>query len=289
MNIILSMRASNPFDRTGLTRVGHVTRGRIPGPTADFPDPGSVRKLNDVRQAWELARARYLDKAIRDYTSDDFGPVVEGAIDPLLLSVGIVGGTEAVGASSGGAVVALGLGLGAMPVATTGSRLGRDFGRALLDWLGLGALSEHVAGHLDAVGAILERGIRTAWHSGASFVATHAAAHDMADAFGIFFGLILQALVAATSRAPDGPSSEAATIPLATILQSTRPAELGGNLEDYLLRNAARLAETKQGRGGREEPRRPPLTRRMPPGPQTPRADRPVLTAPFQSRVLGVS
>jgi hypothetical protein len=246
MSFIPSMRASNPFDRAGVTRVGHVTRGRIPGPTAGCPDPGSLRKLNDVRQAWELSRACYIDKAIRDYTSEDFSQTVQGAIDPLLLSLGLVGGTEAVGASSGGAAVALGLGLGSMPVATTGNRLGRDFGRGLLEWLGLGALTDRIVGHLDAVGATLERGIRTAWHSGGSFTATHAAAHDMADAFGIFFGLIQRTLVAATSRTPAGPSGEAAPVPTETALQSTRPAELGGRLEDYIRRNSARLAETDE-------------------------------------------
>jgi hypothetical protein len=256
MNFIPSMRAANPFDRAGVTRVGHVTRGRIPGPTAGYPDPGSLRKLNDVRQTWELSRACYLDKAIQDYAGDDFWQAVQGAIDPLLLTVGLVGGTEAVGASFGGSAVALGLGLGSMPVATTGSRLGRDFGRGLLGWLGLGALTERVVGHLDAVGATLERGIRTAWYSGGSFMATHAAAHDMADAFGIFFGLIQRALVAATSPAPDGPStqSEAAPVPPATILQSTRPAELGRDLEDYLHRNAARLAETPKTSEGAKSP-----------------------------------
>src|SRR5262249_54654430 len=155
--------------------------------------------LNDVRQAWELSRACYLDRAIRDYSGDEFWKAVQVAIDPLLMAVGLVGGTGEVGASAGGAIVALGLGVGSMPVAPTGSRLGRDFGRGLLDWLGLGAPSEHVAGRLEVVGAILERGIRTAWHSGGSFMAMHAAAHDMADAFGNFFGLLRKALVAATS------------------------------------------------------------------------------------------
>ena len=247
MSFIPSMRAANPFDRAGVTRVGQVTRGRTPGPTAGCPDPGSIRKLDDVRQAWELARACYLDRAIREYTSDDFWQAVQGAIDPLLQSVGIVGGTEAVGASFGGSVAALGLGLGATP-ATTGSRLGRDFGRGLLDRMGLGALSGHAAGRLEAVGATLERGVRTAWHSGGSFTATHAAAHDMADAFGLFFGLTHRALVAAIRRTPDGPSSQSEAVPtaVAAILRSTRPAELGGNLEVYLRRNSARLAATSK-------------------------------------------
>jgi hypothetical protein len=254
MSFIPSMRASNPFDRAGVTRVGHVTRGRIPGPTAACPDPGSLRKLNDVRQAWELSRACYLDRAIRDDSDDEFWKAVQVAIDPLLMAVGLVGGTGAVGASTGGAVVALGLGVGSMPVAATGPRLGREFARGLLDRLGLGALSEHVARHLDAVGATLERGIRTAWHSGGSFTATHAAAHDMADAFGIFFGLILRALVAAASGTPAGSPVEAAPIPLEAILRSARPKELGDKLEDYLRRNAARLAASSGAGDGVKSP-----------------------------------
>jgi hypothetical protein len=254
MSFIPSMRASNPFDRAGVTRVGHVTRGRIPGPTAECPDPGSLRKLDDVREAWALARACYLDRAIQEYAGDDFWRAVRGAVDPLLISIGIVGGTKPVGASFGGAVVALGLGVGSMPVAPTGSLLGRDFGRGLLEWMGLGALSEHVAGRLEAVGATLERGVRTAWHSGGSFTATHAAAHDMADAFGILFGLVLDALVAATPLPPGGPPSQAGPAPPATILRSTRPAELGALLEDYLRRVPTRPTATPHSTGRVKSP-----------------------------------
>jgi hypothetical protein len=241
MSFIPAMRASNPFDRAGVMRTGHVTRGRIPGPTAACPDLGSLRKLDYVRQAWELSRACYLDRAIRDYAGDEFWQAVQVAIDPLLMAVGLVGGTEPVGASAGGAVVALGLGVGSMPVAMTGPRLGRDFGRGLLDWLGVGAHSEHVAGRLEAVGATLERGIRTAWNSGGSFTAMHAAAHDMADAFGIFFGLLLKALVAATSQ-------------VEPVHLSTRPPELGDKLEAYLRINPALPVETPTTGGAVKDP-----------------------------------
>ena len=248
MSMIPSARTSNPLDRAGVLRVDYPARGRLPGPTREVSDPGASRKLTYIHQAWALARTRYVARAIRRSTNAEFQQVIHGASDALLLRFGHVGGTAAFGRATGGSVAGFGLGVEALTDAMAGARLGSSLGMGLLDWLGLGFLVGGVANHLDVFGTTLARGTRTAWNSGGTPQSIDSAACEIADAFGIFFGLLLRAIVADMAKTPLN-KDRAASGP-ETKWSNTRLDALSDDLMGYLLRDGARLYEVHGNEAG---------------------------------------
>jgi hypothetical protein len=67
------------------------------------------------------------------------------------------------------------------------------------------------------------------------------AARDIADAFGIFFGVLLRAIAADMARESAG--QDMAVAGLATKWSKSRLNGLSDDLTGYLLRNGARLSE----------------------------------------------
>jgi hypothetical protein len=241
MSMIPSMRTTNPLDRRGALLVGTSARARYPGPTGPWSEPGCARKAADVERAWNLARARDLDRAIRNATSDEFHRAVQGAIDPLVLAVGGAGWVPAGGPTSVGIVAAPGPRAGVLPGAQSDHPLNVGFAMGLLSWLGLSQLARHLGGRLEVVDATLGRGLRTAWDSGGETTAVDAAAHEIADAFGLFFVHVLHAIVAEIVGQPAGLSDEFKVRRVAARLRPTRLGASADDLGTFLVRNHARL------------------------------------------------
>ena len=244
MSSIPSMRTTNPLDRRGVLLVGPAARARYPGPTGPWPEPGCARKATDVQRAWDLARQRDLDRAVRHATSDEFHRVIRGAIDPLVLAAGGAGWVPAGGPTAGVMVGAPGPGAGALPGAPTDHPLNVGFAMGLLSWLGLAQLARHLGGRLEAVDATLGRGIRTAWDSGGEPTALDAAAQEIADSFGLFFAHLLLAIVAEMAGEPAELSDQLKASRVAARLGETRLGAFGDGLEGFLGRNHAQLLAT---------------------------------------------
>jgi hypothetical protein len=244
MSMIPSTRTTNPLDRRGALLVGTSARARYPGPTGPWSEPGCARKAADVQRAWDLARERHLDRAVRDATSDEFHRAVQPAIDPLILAAGGAGWVSAAGPTSVVMVGAPGPRAGALPGAPTDHPLNVGFAMGLLSWLGLAHLARHLGGRLEFVDATLGRGIRTAWDSGGSTPVLDAAAHDIAEAFGLFFAHMLHALVAEVAGQPAGLSDEGKAGLVAGRLRETRLGAFADDLGTFLVRNHARLLAT---------------------------------------------
>jgi hypothetical protein len=244
MSMIPSTRTTNPLDRRGALLVGPSARARYPGPTGPWSEPGGARKAADVERAWDLARARDLERAIRNATSDEFHRAVQGAIEPLVLAAGGAGWVPAGGPTSVGMVGAPGPRAGVLPGAPTDHPLNIGFAMGLLSWLGVAHLARHLGGRLEVVDATLGRGLRTAWDSGGEATAIDAAAHDIADAFGLFFAHVLHALVAEMAGQPAGLSDDLKAGRVAAQLRHTRLGAFGEGLDVLLVRNHARLLAT---------------------------------------------
>ena len=111
----------------------------------------------------------------------------------------------------------------------------------LLSWLGVAHLARHLGGRLEVVDATLGRGIRTACDSGGETTAIDAAAHDIADAFGLFFAHVLHGLVAEIVGQPAGLVDELKVGRVAARLRETRLGAFADDLGTFLIRNHARL------------------------------------------------
>src|SRR5262245_50436704 len=155
-----------------------------------------ARRVGDVAAAWDLARNRYAGPAIISRVGQDFYAITEGLLVGLLLALGVLITTTAVGALVGGGVGALAGGVGAAPGAVAGAKVGLIVGNWILTWLGVAFLMVYVAEHLGEMGDKFKAGILQAWNSRGSPAAIAAAGRQMADGVGIFFSLLLQALVA---------------------------------------------------------------------------------------------
>src|SRR5262249_40430081 len=153
-------------------------------------------------RAWDLARQRDLDRVVRQATSNEFHRAVRAAINPLVLAAA---GAGWVPADSPTAVVLLGAPgprAGVLPEAPIEPPLNVGFAMGLRSWLGLAQPARHMGGRLAVVDATLARAIRTAWDSGGSPPALHAAAQEISVAFGLFFAHVLHALVAEVAGQP---------------------------------------------------------------------------------------
>jgi hypothetical protein len=244
MSTIPCTRTTNPLDLRGALLVGPAARSRYPGPTGPWSEPGCARKAADVQRAWDLARQRHLDRAVRRATSDEFHRAVQRVIDPLVLAAGGAGWVPADGPTAVVMLGAPGPRAAVLPGAPTDHPLNIGFAMGLLSWLGLAHLARHLGGRLDVVDATLGRGIRTAWDSGGDTTAIDAAAHDIADAFGLFFAHVLHAIVAEIVGQPAGLSNELMAGRVAARLRETRLDAFADDLGTFLIRNHARLLAT---------------------------------------------
>lgn len=196
-----------------------------------------ARRVGYVADAWTLARTRHAGPAIVRQVGADFYAVVEGLLTGLLMAVGVLLTTTALGALIGGGVGALAGGVGAVPGAAAGAKIGLIVGNWILVWLGVGFLMVYLAEHVGAMGEKFKAGILGAWESRGSPAALDAAARQLADGIGLFFSLLLQALVAyLTHQAGQGKAAAALQTLRESVLFKRCP-----RLQAWLIENYPRL------------------------------------------------
>jgi hypothetical protein len=148
-----------------------------------------------VRRAWDLSD-RYVVAATIQSAGCDFAGIIRGLVPSMILAIGAVMTTTALGATIGAGLGALGGGVGAAPGAVAGGNVGLTVGLAILDWFGLAFLAIYIGSGLSDIGRDFQHGIQTAWTSGGAQPQIDAAARQMADGVGRFSSLLLQAVFA---------------------------------------------------------------------------------------------
>jgi hypothetical protein len=190
-----------------------------------------------VHLAWERARSRgYIRQAISQHTREDFAQLIEGLVSGLLMAAGLVAGSMVVFSAFGAAVGFFFGGVGAGPGAVAGGRLGFLIAMEILEWLGLAFVVQYVASRLGGVNAAFSHGARTAFDSCGDPSQIDMAAHQMADAIGLLFSLILQGIVAylakEVGRASRGKMGK---------LSGSKLFKLVPALEEWLIKNFSKL------------------------------------------------
>jgi hypothetical protein len=146
-----------------------------------------LQRTGYVLSAWEVAKIRYAGPAIVAHTEQDFYDLIQGAVPMLLAAFGVVLTTTLVGAGVG----SLFGGVGAVP----GAAAGFAVGMALLEAVGLVFLAVYLKDRIGDIAAALYAGARLAWKSCGDTASVDAAARQMAEAVGLFFAALLQALL----------------------------------------------------------------------------------------------
>jgi DNA/RNA non-specific endonuclease len=230
------------FEQRSVVPSDRYLLGRLPGSECVSRDAGVLVRAGYVSQAWDISQVKYAANAIVRHTSQDFHEILSGLLDGLLLSIKIVGGTTAAGALIGGGVGVFVFGAGAAPGAAIGARLGFALGTAILEWLGLGFLMVYIASHIGQVGSKMQSGATTAWNSCGAPDSIDRAARDFGDAIGIFFSLILQAIVADLAKEMGGAAKGRISEALAK-LRDTKLFKKSPAIEEYLVKNYDQLKE----------------------------------------------
>jgi len=228
---------SNPvFEQRSVVPSNRNLLGRLPGPECSTRDASLLVRAGYVNDAWEIAKTKYAADAIVRHTSQDFHEILSGLLVGLLLSIKIVGGATAAGALIGGGIGAIFGGVGAAPGAAVGARLGFALGMAILEWLGLGFLMVYIASHLGEVGSKMQSGASLAWNSCGNRGNIDHAAQEFAEALGIFFSLVLQAIVAYLAKEMGGAAKGRISEALAK-LRETNLFKKAPKVEEYLVKN----------------------------------------------------
>ena len=171
---------------------GTAIRGRTQVPGLTTCNANLLDQSGYVINAWRLAQDRYITQAIVDQTSRDFRDAIDSIIPGLLAAVGALLVTTGVGAAVG----AIGGGVGAAPGAAAGFAIGLE----ILNWLGLGFLIAYVGTRINEVNRGFQKAIKLAWNSCGDYAHLDLAARQFAQAIGLIFSLLMQALVAFVAK-----------------------------------------------------------------------------------------
>lgn len=171
----------------------------IPGPSAC--DASATSRIQDVAKSWQIAAGNYVLPEIARQTSKEFLEVISALLPSLLLSLGVVATTTALGAIAGGIV---GAGAGAVPGAVAGFSLGLT----ILEFLGIGFLAVYLTTRLGEVDSKFRSGLELAWKACGNPVALDTAAREFAGAIGLFFSTLMQGVVAFAAKEGFGAASE---------------------------------------------------------------------------------
>jgi hypothetical protein len=195
------------------------------------------RRVRYVEEAWSRLIASYAREAIARQVGEDAWVVFEGAIEGILLAIGGIVLSVAIGAMLGGGAGALAGGVGAVPGALAGAELGLAIGNAILAWVGLGFLAAFVGSHLSEMGAKFGSGISMAWNSEGDRLTIDAAARTLAEGCGIFVSLLIQALVVFLTKRASSQGTAGALAQLRESLLLKRCPRL----EPWLIKNFPKL------------------------------------------------
>lgn len=216
---------------------GGDPEGRRPrGPLGVLRDPWVAEKLCFVELAWNAARLRYVRAAVARSTSEDFTLTVGVLIDEVLASLDLVGEANT------GDLAALGVGARGLPGTSVGLGLGSALGLRLLDALDVGFLTGPMVERLDRLDLKFQEALVEAWESGGFPLSIDGSARRMAEAVGIFFALLLEALINDLSRELAG-AARGRLRPVLEDLRETRLFASSRGLDRWLLRNYDRMKD----------------------------------------------
>src|SRR5271157_5197962 len=196
-----------------------------------------LRRGRYVEEAWSRLITLYARDAIARQVGEDAWVIFEGAIEGILLAIGGVVLSVAIGAMLGGGAGALAGGVGAVAGALAGAELGLAIGNAILAWAGLGFLAAFVGSHLSEMGAKFGSGISMAWNSEGDRLTIDAAARTLAEGCGIFVSLLIQALVVFLTKRASTQGTAGALAQLRESLLLKRCPRL----EPWLIQNFPKL------------------------------------------------
>ena len=218
----------NPISVNDGTSV--LDRSTPPGTLCATEHPNWLDRLDNVKRALTSAETKVVP-AIQHHTGEEFQTLIQGIVPGLLLALGGLLATTL----TGGAIGALFGGVGAGP----GALAGFEVGLLLLNYLGIGFLAYYVLERMDEVTTAFGRGIDIAWNSCGDRASIDAAARELAEGVGIFFRLVLQALVIYLLKA----ASEANVSGALAKLGESRLFKAAPKLQEWLARNYRRLGE----------------------------------------------
>jgi hypothetical protein len=230
-----------------------------------------VYRADAVRQAWKRACDLYMEKSIVAHTTADFYQLTGSLVTGMLpvLGVAIVGpyGTAVVGTVIGSFFGPGGAAIGA----DAGLLAGRVMVNVALTYMGVKFLLDYILPRIGEAGSHIAQGIQFGWDAGGWGDVARAryidlGAQHFAEGVGIFFGLLMQALVLRLLKAPTQKLSEFAN----TLLYRMCP-----RLFAYLIANLERLQGTTVAPTPPRPGIDPPMTGLAMPRPAPPQAPPP--------------
>jgi len=205
-----------------------------------------------------IGAGAYVPAAVRKATGQELGAIIADIVPGLLMFVGLLAATTALGAVAGGAVGALFAGVGAVPGAVIGAHMGLGAGTAILEYLGLAFLVVYIGAGLLQAADVAADSVRLAWHSqdrrSARSTDIDQASHRLADAVALVFRGVLQGLVAFLLA--KGSAAAASRVP--ELAAKLRASKLGAGFAEWVEKNWARLIEEPRLKGE-------PVTHRLAP------------------------
>jgi hypothetical protein len=199
-------------------------------------------RAHAVYQALVFA-PRYVPNALYDATGQELHSMISGIIPGLLLFIGVLATSTALGAAAGAAIGALAFGVGAAPGAAVGAELGFDAGMALLGYLGLAFLVGYIGKSILNGATVAGQAVQIAWHSvdnrKTQRMALDRAAHRLAFAVGLVFRGVLQGIIAFLLA--KGTAAAASRVP--ELVSKLRTSKLGAGFAEWIERNWKGLLE----------------------------------------------
>ena len=196
-----------------------------------------------VLKAFELARYRYVAKAILEETGRALGELLAGMLQGLLLMLAVLVTTTAIGGIAGAVIGALAGGVGAIPGAAAGAEAGLAAGLAILEWLGIGFLIVYISTKLDEVVTKLSHAVTVAWNAGHSGrpreADIEAAAREIAKAVAILVRLILEGIVLYLTAI--GAAAVAERVPV--LVGKLKASKLGAGFAEWVEKNYKSLID----------------------------------------------
>lgn len=236
--------------RTPGAMSGHTWPGVMPHPEApdakrvatDLPGWDILERLKCVKAAADQS-VEFMPDAILKETGYAIHELVEGFIPALVIGIAVIALSTGVGAGIGAIIGAFFGGAGALPGAAGGAAVGFEVGVWLVNLLGIGFLLIYLKDNLGEVVDLADRAVTNAWYApdtpDLKTVRIRQAAQDLAQAVGVLWKVILQAIVAYLIS--KGVKSASKQVP--DLIASLRRSRLGQRFAAWIEKNWQALVE----------------------------------------------
>ena len=213
-------------------------RSHPPGPTSNGVGAfitDYFRRLRDLKDAC-AAMPAYASESIVRHVGQEFRSLIDGILTGLLIALGAMISTTLIGTLIGGGIGSLAGGVGAVPGAVAGAEVGFAVGNWIMSALGVAFLAVYVVANYSQMDAHFKQGVQTAWEAKGDPSAIDRAAREFGEGVGIFFLLLLQAMILYICKA----ASEGRLAAALGELKSSRLFQKTG-LGPWLIENFPRL------------------------------------------------